>query len=63
MLRMAMLSCVLSAGAALLGLEGVATTAAITAAALFLLTGVLFAVIVLGGALTSRVDLLFPDPD
>jgi uncharacterized membrane protein YtjA (UPF0391 family) len=62
MLRLAMLSCVLSAGAALLGFEGVATTAAITAAALFLLTGVLFAVIVLG-ALASRVDLLFPDPD
>jgi uncharacterized membrane protein YtjA (UPF0391 family) len=63
MLRLALLFCVLSAGAALLGLGGAATNAAMAAAALFSLTGVLFAVIALGGALTSRVDLWFPDPD
>jgi uncharacterized membrane protein YtjA (UPF0391 family) len=63
MLRLALLFCVLSTGALLVGHEGVATNAAMAAAALFSLTGVLFAVIALGGALTRRVDLWFPDPD
>jgi uncharacterized membrane protein YtjA (UPF0391 family) len=54
---------VLSAGAALLGFNGVAVHAAIVAAALFFLAGLIFAVIALSVALTSRLHHWFPDPD
>jgi uncharacterized membrane protein YtjA (UPF0391 family) len=63
MLRLAVLSCVLSTGAALLGFNGVAAHAAIVAATLFFLAGLVFALIALSGALTSRSHHWFPDPD
>jgi hypothetical protein len=47
MLWLSLLSCVLSAGALLLGLEGVATATAMAAVRLFALAGALFAAIAL----------------
>jgi uncharacterized membrane protein YtjA (UPF0391 family) len=63
MFRLALISCVLSASAALLGFNGVAAHAAIVAAALFCLAGLVFAVIALSVALTNRSHRWFPDPD
>jgi hypothetical protein len=60
MLWLSLISCVLSAGALLLGFEGVATSAAIAAASLFSLAGAVFAAIALYGALTSQTS--FSDP-
>jgi uncharacterized membrane protein YtjA (UPF0391 family) len=63
MFRLALVFCMLSAGAALLGFNGVAAHAAIAAAALFSLAGLVFAVIALSVALTNRPHRWFPDPD
>jgi hypothetical protein len=60
MLWLSLISCVFSAGALLLGFEGVATGAAMAAVSLFSLAGAVFAGIALGGALTSQT--WFSDP-
>jgi hypothetical protein len=62
MLWLSLLSCVLSAGALLLGLEGVATDTAMAAVRLFALAGALFAAIALYLDLTSWLRKLRAAP-
>lgn len=62
MLWLSLLSCMLSAGALLLGLEGVATNTAMAAVRLFALAGALFAGIALYLDLTSWLRRLRAAP-
>jgi hypothetical protein len=62
MLWLSLLSCMLSAGALLLGLEGVATDTAMTAVRLFALVGALFAAVALYLDLTSWLRRLRTAP-
>jgi uncharacterized membrane protein YtjA (UPF0391 family) len=66
MVRFAVVLCVLSAGARLLGFEDIAVYAALAAAALFVLATIIFGIVLLlvsvGGAVTGPSRYWLPDP-